>query len=85
MRLSQWIAAEGLTDAQAARRLGVSGPSTVARYKFDPETGVGQHRERRRPSPDLMVRIYVESGGRVTPNDFYDLPALPEQRQQAAA
>lgn len=35
----------------------------------------------RMPRRDEMVRIYVVTGGDVTPNDFYDLPCL----QQAAA
>jgi hypothetical protein len=28
------------------------------------------------PQPDLMRRIYALTRGAVTPNDFYDLPAI---------
>lgn len=31
-----------------------------------------------------MVALYLLSGGQVTPNDFYALPALPERQEKAA-
>jgi hypothetical protein len=30
------------------------------------------------PQPDLMRRIYALTRGAVTPNDFYDLPAIDQ-------
>lgn len=39
------------------------------------------------PNRREMVALYLLSGGRVTPNDFYDLPELPDRatEQQVAA
>lgn len=28
-----------------------------------------------------MVKIYLATGGQVAPNDFYDLPSVPETAQ----
>lgn len=52
-----------LTLEEAAAQLGTSAP-------------VLSRATKRVPRPDLVVRIYVWSGGRVDPNSFYALPAL---------
>lgn len=84
MRFSQWLQQEGLTDTQAKRRLGIRGQGSIARYKADPKEPNGKHGKRRVPEPAMMIAIYVESGGLVTPNDFYDLPELSAPQRAAA-
>jgi hypothetical protein len=37
------------------------------------------------PRHDLMVRIYVATNGEVQPNDFFDLPKLPQNSERIAA
>ena len=74
VRLGEWRRSAGLTLDAMGNRLGV-GPETVRRY----ESG------QRIPSRQHMARIYLATGGAVAPNDFYDLPALPEGPQGAGA
>jgi len=47
--------------SEMAKRLGVNHASVI-RYRDGS----------RRPDPDVMQRIFEETGGQVAPNDFYD-------------
>ena len=60
MTLEEYRKTNRLNRSQMGRVLGVSG-MTVCRY----ETGV------RIPTREIMNRIIEETGGKVTPNDFY--------------
>lgn len=66
MRLKEWREQHRISYARCAKRVGVANGTVVWRWEA---RGVI-------PQPELMLRIYVESGGLVTPNDFYDLPLL---------
>jgi hypothetical protein len=68
MRWGEWISDRKLSWAEAGRRIGVS--TSEARH-------FAHGRVPRKPT---MQRIYLATGGQVTPNDFYDLPKLPETR-----
>lgn len=65
MKLNYYLATRAYPAKEFGRRLGVSG-AAVARYAAG----------KRIPAPDVMRRIVVETEGAVTPNDFYDLPAV---------
>ena len=67
MRLAQWRKGRGWTQAELARRLGVTQPavSTFERARNPAIPGVA-----------VMIEIFVMSGGAVQPNDFYDLPDI---------
>ena len=68
MKLSQFLDLSQKTISQAAQEIGVS-PEAV-RYWLNGE---------RRPSHYLMTKIYIWSGGQITPNDFHELPSLPRR------
>ena len=68
MRLSDYLKAEGMTLAQFGSQIGISA-STVHRYA----TGL------RVPKPEVMSRVFAATDGRVTPNDFFDLPTPASQ------
>lgn len=70
--LRKWRKARGLTLDQAAQKVG-----TVRQMWSDWERG------RRRPGEELMKEVYRVTEGLITPNDFYDLPALPPKRKAA--
>jgi transcriptional regulator with XRE-family HTH domain len=73
MRLVQWRIDKGLTQRQLADELGCSQPavSLIERATERPNgNGI--------PTRDLMLKIYRVTVGAVTPNDFYDLPALDQ-------
>jgi len=67
MELSDWMRRVGLDDNALAARANVN-RATISRLR----------RRRARPSPELASLLYSLTGGQVTPNDFYDLPALPD-------
>ncbi len=69
MDFDQWIKSEKLTYEEAAKRIQVATAKTAWRYA----------KRVQRPDPEVMVRIFRATGGRVTPNDFYDLPDLEER------
>lgn len=62
MTLNDFLLASNLTEDAFAVRIGVSQPA------------VHRYRNGRIPTPDVMQRIVEETGGKVTPNDFFDLP-----------
>lgn len=64
-----WVKDQGLSWDAAARLIGAANASVAYRY--------GHHRSV--PRPPAMARIYLATGGQVTPMDFYQLPALPGQ------
>lgn len=64
MKLIEWRRLHGFSQKQIAERLGIQ-QSTVAKY----EAG------KLIPGRDSMMAIAGETGGAVTPNDFFDLPA----------
>lgn len=66
MKWGEWVIAEGLSWAEAGRRIDAT-TSEARQYAFG-----------RVPRKSPMARIYLATGGQVTPNDFYDLPPLPE-------
>lgn len=60
MRLNQWLESHGKTKAQFSRETGLS-KATVSRLC----AGIVV------PSKEHANTIYLETGGAVTPNDFY--------------
>lgn len=64
MRLAEYLAQEGMTQADFARKIGQE-QATIARYC----TG------KRTPQPEVMRKIVQATRGQVQPNDFYDVPA----------
>lgn len=66
MKLSDFLTGNGVSPAEFAARIGVAEAKTVYRYL---------HGERI-PSPEIMTRIWRETGGDVGPADFHDLPPL---------
>lgn len=74
MRLREWRERNRMSLGDVARRVGVSNATAVRRWE------VGG----RVPRPHQMAAIYVLTAGAVTPNSFYDLPALPAGEEAAA-
>lgn len=62
MTLNEYIAQQGITASEFARRLGVSA-ETVRRYREG----------ERIPRREEMQRIFEVTGGAVAPNDFFPL------------
>jgi len=69
MTYAEWVKSERLTWEQVAGLIGAANASVARKYSL----GVI-------PRRTTMQRIYVVSGGRVTPNDFYALPPLSNGR-----
>ena len=65
MRLDEYISNIGLTQAAFAREINES-PQTIGRYV----KGV------RIPEEDAMKKIFFATNGKVTANDFYNLPSI---------
>ena len=65
MKLGIYLSSKEISIAEFARLLNVS-RVTVNDYV----------RGRKKPSEENMVAIFNLSGGLVTPNDFYEIPAL---------
>ncbi|WP_283771040.1 helix-turn-helix domain-containing protein [Roseococcus pinisoli] len=65
MTLSEFIAAQDWSMADAAKAFGLDHPRTVHRYASG----------ERIPRPEVMRRIVHATGGKVTPGDFYHAPA----------
>lgn len=66
MTLADWISAEGISDAECARRLDVT-RQALSRYLS----------HLRFPHPDVLRRIHNLTSGKVTANDF----VLPHSAQ----
>lgn len=73
MKWGEWISDRRLSWAEAGRRIAVT-TSEARQFAFG-----------RIPRAGTMRRIYLATGGQVTPNDFYDLPALPDRGAAADA
>lgn len=73
MKLAHWRRSHDMTQQELADKLGCI-VTTVARY----EAG------RRKPDDPTMIAIFALTEGEVQPNDFYDLPALAHQLEEAA-
>lgn len=75
MRWGDWVNNRELTWAQAAQRIGAANSMVAWRLANGAI-----------PRRAIMARIYLATRGQVTPNDFYDLPALPgpEPQEEAA-
>ncbi len=73
MRLGDYRKSRGWTQSGLATRLGVAA-NTVARY----ERG-------RLPDREVLERIIALTAGRVTPNDWFSLPEVPEARRRRRA
>ncbi len=68
MTLRDFISDNKMTMAEFGRIAGIANRQTVSRYVAG-----------RIPSDkETMQRIYVATGGRVTANDFYELPEATE-------
>jgi hypothetical protein len=74
MTLSEWFAQNPDAVETFHRRIKVS-RMAVSRYR----------RRERIPDRDVMPRIYAETDGDVTPNDFYELPPLRNGKRKAEA
>lgn len=74
VKLKAWCQEHHINYSELGRRIGAKSPETVRRYA-----------EGRVPASKAIGRIYLATGGAVTPNDFYDLPSLPATDAQEAA
>ena len=71
--LEQWIADEGLSFSEVARRLELRSRASVGRIIRD-----------RQASPEMVRRICKLTGGVVTPNDIFSLP-VPSPHEPTGA
>ncbi len=67
MKLRTYRAMANLTQQALAERLGISELSVI---KYEGGTTI--------PSKEALLRIYQFTGGLVSPNDFFDLDAIPK-------
>lgn len=63
MKLTEWLAKNRVSDADFAKRIGVS-RQALWRYKA----------EDRLPKREILERIKTETGGEVCPADFFASP-----------
>ena len=63
MKLARYLEREALTYSEFARRIGAANAQTVIRYA----------RGQQNPHARIMRRIFEETAGEVTANDFFDL------------
>lgn len=73
MDLRQYLDENDLSAAKFAEKIGVT-PMSIFRYL----------RRERVPQAEVLARIIAETGGKVTPNDFFGIaedgaPASPEK------
>ncbi len=71
MKLQAYLVQKKEAPNAFAIRIGVP-PHTVYRYLAG-----------RVPRPDIMCAVYKATGGKVQPNDFYELPALRSRKAAA--
>jgi hypothetical protein len=79
MNLREHIQSSGTSVQAYSLKIGVA-MRTVRRYLLpasDPKAQI--------PHRTIMRRIFIESGGRVRPDDFYDLPDLSTLPAEEAA
>jgi hypothetical protein len=69
MNLQNWLKRNKTSTSEFGTLIGV-GAKQVERYCLSPEKV-----DFRRPSAAVLERIAEVTGGKVTPNDFYDLAA----------
>lgn len=62
MKLSAYLKRESLSLEEFAHKIGVANAGTVCRYI----------KRRRIPRPRVMAAITRETGGEVSPSDFYE-------------
>jgi transcriptional regulator with XRE-family HTH domain len=74
MTLKEWMSDNGLTDAEMARKLGVS-QASVSRYRAS----------RRVPEPIVMKRIEEVTNRAVTASDFIEGAVAKAERRINAA
>lgn len=74
MKLSAYLAINEISDADFATAIGVE-RQAVHRYK----SGL------RFPTRSVLNKIFDETGGQVTANDFFDFGAPPVSAEQAGA
>ncbi len=74
MKLAVWRKTKGWTQATLAIELGCAQPY-VSQMERARNSAI--------PGPALMIELFLLTDGAVQPNDFYDLPVLPAQRQAA--
>ena len=68
MSFNEYVIAEGLSYHAAAKRFGLPNGTTARRYAL----GLARPRERR------MQEIYIRSGGKVAPSDWYPGIGTPQ-------
>lgn len=71
--LRRWRMNEGLSQEDAAAKVGV-----VRKTWHQWEAGDAI------PKREAMSSLYLLTGGAVQPNDFYDLPVVPDTQREAA-
>lgn len=74
MKLHEHLVEKKVSMAAWGRACGVAGRATARRYVKGELI----------PPRAVMSRTYVWSAGQVTPNDFYDLPELPDSGEASA-
>lgn len=74
MQLSEYLKDAEKSQAEFARDIGEK-PQTVGRYVAG----------KRKPEEDVMRKIFNATGGKVTANDFYGLPANPPKIEVGSA
>ncbi len=73
MKLQAYLTSKKEAPNAFAGRIGVP-PHTVYRYLAG-----------RVPRPDIMGAVYKATGGKVQPNDFYELPSIRSKKKAKAA
>lgn len=74
MKLKTWIKAEGISDAEFARRLGVN-PTQVSRWLAG----------KVRPDWDYLKKIILITRGQVSADDFIEVESDPDPLARLAA
>ena len=74
MKLCQYLSKHGLSLTAFSNAIDVT-PESVRRY------AAGE----RMPAPEIMRRIYDQTSGEVTANDFFGTPAPPRCARETAA
>ncbi|MGL1921963.1 MAG: helix-turn-helix transcriptional regulator [Hyphomicrobiales bacterium] len=70
MKLQTWLTQAEISRANFADKISTS-IATIGRY-INGE---------RKPTDGIYLKIHAATNGQVTPNDFYDLPEIPENTE----